>query len=1175
MRQMISAIEMLARRITGGRWPRACALAFRAMTIIFVMAGMVAAAEPPTTLDVPPGFVAEIFASDPAITKPIQMNFDAAGRLWLVCSETYPQLKPGAAPSDKIFVLEDRDGDGRADTSTLFADQLLIPTGIEIGDSGAYVGQSTEVLHLADTDGDGKADRRRVVLSAFGTEDTHHLVHTFRYGPDGFLYFAQSIYIHSHVETPWGVRRLGGGGFWHYRADGDRLGVFVHGMVNTWGIAFDAFGQAFGVDNDTNSPIKFFLPGARFPHTPGETRTLPGIVQNKPKYCGAEFLSGRHFPQDFRGDFVTCDFRAHRVCRYKLEPSGAGFQAIEQEALASSQNVAFRPIDVKMGPDGALYVCDWYNPIINHGEVDFRDPRRDKTHGRIWRIRRKESPLLPRPRLVDASVEQLLLAQKAEEDWTRHFAGRILAERPKAMVVGPLLAWSQAERDETLLLRALWLFQVIDVPNQPLLARLLAANDGRVRAAAIRVLSHWRDRIAAPFELLRDKARDPHPLARMDAVRALAALGTTSATHAALAARELPRDPFLDYALELTARETEDIWLPQLSARLQQATDNSKLASNAGANSAAGPEWIFALLAVDAPEAAPALAQMFRRGLVPAAEREPVLVALGRLGGPAELRMVLDQLLAWLERPETNRAKDMVALLGALDSAHLLRNTRPAGDIPATFGRLLELPSEDVRRAAIRLIGVWNLEAARPAVEAIAKNKGDLSTRLEAIRAIGRLRSPAALEILEAIARAEHSPDMQAAVVAAMLTLDGDKGARVARQAIVAATKREELVPVMQAVLENKEGPSRLARALIGTTLKPELARWALQIVASSGRGALELEAAIAKAGAIAEADRPVYPEQLARIAKLAQERGDPARGQKIYQREKLRCVACHRIRGQGGLVGPDLTAIGTSAPADYLVESLLAPSKKIKENYHSLTIATTDGKVLTGIPVQQSEAEWRIRTSDDKLVTIAAREIEASKPGPSLMPTGVIDELPEQELLDLVRYLMELGKPGPYGPSAEQVARAWWLLGPMSTSQSDRIAKQLLSASNGPLHPDNPTGQSWERSLTANAGWVYLREYTLKPHAEALWAACQAKTEGGRFRLLLEPAGAARLFIAGKEIATRKVSDSVLAADVELPKGTSTLLVHIDLRKTGSFLKLRALPLDEQATLEFVGPSN
>src|SRR5947208_4011900 len=228
------------------------------------------------TFKLPEGFEVNLFAADPLLLKPIHMNFDARGRLWLACSEDYPQIKPGQKHSDRIIILEDTDGDGRADKTTVFADGLLIPTGLEPGDGGVYVANSTELLHLSDSDGDGKADRRRVLLSGFGTEDTHHIIHTLRWGHDGLLYFNQSIYIHSHVETPYGVRRLGGGGVWQYRPETQRLEVQARGWWNAWGHHWDRFGQEFVTDGAGTEGINHLVVGASYTATPAAARVLQG-----------------------------------------------------------------------------------------------------------------------------------------------------------------------------------------------------------------------------------------------------------------------------------------------------------------------------------------------------------------------------------------------------------------------------------------------------------------------------------------------------------------------------------------------------------------------------------------------------------------------------------------------------------------------------------------------------------------------------------------------------------------------------------------------------------------------------------------------------------------------------------------------------------------------------------
>ena len=449
------------------------------------------------------GFEVNLFAADPILAKPIQMNFDARGRLWVVSSEVYPQIEPGQSANDKVLILEDRDGDGRAEKTHVFADGLLIPTGVEPGDGGVYVANSTELLHLLDTDGDGKADRRRVVLSGFGTEDTHHILHTLRWGHDGMLYFSQSTYIHSHIETPHDVRRLNGGGIWQFRPETMQLEIFIRGLINPWGTHFDRYGQGFSTDGAGFEGVNYLVPGAAYAWAIGVPRVFKGLNLGSPKYCGLEIASGRHLPDGWQGNLITNDFRANRVCRFVLTDDGAGFALREQPELIKTRHPAFRPIDVKMGPDGAIYIADWYNPIIQHGEVDFRDPRRDHTHGRIWRVTAKGRPLVDRPKLADATVAALLEALKAPEDWTRHQAKRVLKERGSGAVEPEWAAWvarlDPADKEvEHHRLEALWTYQTINVVEPKLLAAVLKSSDARARAAATRVAGLWEDRLSDP-----------------------------------------------------------------------------------------------------------------------------------------------------------------------------------------------------------------------------------------------------------------------------------------------------------------------------------------------------------------------------------------------------------------------------------------------------------------------------------------------------------------------------------------------------------------------------------------------------------------------------------------------------------------------------------------------------
>jgi putative heme-binding domain-containing protein len=365
--------------------------------------------------DMDPTLEMTLWAEAPMLGKPTQMSWDGEGRLWVSCTPIYPQIMPGAHPDDKVVILEDTDRDGKADKSTVFADDLLIPSSVAVDDGGelnaAYVGASTELLHLSDTDGDGKADQRRVVLSGFGTEDTHHTIHTLRWGRDGRLYFDQSVYIHSHLETPWGIVRLNAGGVFAYDPRTERVEVFSKGLWNPWGHAWDLKGENFVTDGAGFNGISWAFQGAVFNPSEGARKTMPSISPgNYPKFAGLEFINSPLFPADWQGTAVTCDFRAHRVVRFAIDDLGvvkttensegtekkavmakSGYVTREMPDIARTAELAFRPIDVRLGPDGALYIADWTNPVINHGEVDFRDPRRDHVHGRIWRVAPKGS----------------------------------------------------------------------------------------------------------------------------------------------------------------------------------------------------------------------------------------------------------------------------------------------------------------------------------------------------------------------------------------------------------------------------------------------------------------------------------------------------------------------------------------------------------------------------------------------------------------------------------------------------------------------------------------------------------------------------------------------------------------------------------------------------------------
>ena len=976
-------------------------------------------------MEVAEGYEVNLFAADPLISKPLQMHFDTRGRLWVSSSSVYPQIRPGEVANDTVTVLEDRDGDGRADAATTFADGLLMPTGVLPDDAGgAYVANSTELVHLADTDGDGRADRRQVALSGFGAEDTHHIIHTFRRGPDARIYFNQSIYIHSHVETPKGVRRLNGGGIWRFRPEQPgslpgstfALDVFARGWVNTWGHAFDRWGRSLATDGAGGEGIYHAFPGAAYQAAVGTPRILHGMNPGSPKYCGLEIIGGGHLPADAQGIAVTADFRANRLCRFRLADHGAGFTSEKLPDLIHGRRVTFRPIDVKMGPDGAIYVADWYNPIIQHGEVDFRDERRDRTHGRIWRVTAKGRPLLPRIDFTRRQPGELLGDLRSGDAFTRDMARRELCVRGRDAVmplVPTFLAASESlagsDSDATRL-EALRLAQAFDRGSaadvdRPLLAAVLGAADPRARAAACRVVADWADRLDDPAGMLAAAVDDPAPPVRLEAVRALALVGGRRAAELALHAVDHDRDDALDYAVWLTARELRDAWLPAVVAGDGGGSggfdDGGRLS-----------RLVFAIRAADASAAIPRLVARLRGDGVTAADRHAALDCIAALGGPDELRLVFDHAIAAATPPA-----DAAVLLERLVDTHARRRAKPAGSLAAMAG----LCAGPLAPQAIPAAGAWQVaEAVGPLVEIAAATATPRERRQAAIAALGRIPGTASRLALERLA-ADVDESIAAAAVAALVPGAAEAAARLAAPLLARSRDGATAAAVFGGFLAAKDGAARLAVALDAAAPLPEgVARRGLEAVGSSGRLEPVLERSLGRAMASANGAangggtstrHAMNAGELEAFVATVRSAADPRRGEAIYKRESLRCAACHRIGDHGARVGPNLAAIGASSQLDYIIDSLLHPAKNVKEGFTSTVVLTADGRVVTGIPISRGDTELVLRDANDKEVRIPTADVEEESPGTSLMPAGLVDTLSRDELADLVRYLSELGR--------------------------------------------------------------------------------------------------------------------------------------------------------------------
>lgn len=485
-----------------------------------------------STFTVADGYKLELFASErefPELANPCQMSFDNKGRLWVACMPTYPHYRPGdARPNDKLIILEDTDNDGKADKSTVFADDLHVPVGFEFAPEGVYVSQGTNLVLLKDTDGDDQYDEKEVILSGFDDHDTHHTTSAFTTDPSGAIYMGEGLFLHTSVETPYGTVRGTNGGFYRYNPQRRHLERTAQiAIPNPWGIAFDRWGQPFFAHTSGPS-VRWMLPSTlrnRYGVQAPQAKELIEEDHRVRPTSGLEFVSSRHFPDEVQGDMLinnTIGFlgmKQHRM----IETEAGDFTTRWRQDLVRGTDPNFRPVDMEFAPDGSLYFIDWHNVLVGHMQHNARDPLRDHVHGKVYRLTYPSRPLVEPAEIAGASIPTLLQNLELPEYRSRYRTHRELRGRPAAEVLPAVKAWV-ADRDpnaadyEQRLLEGLWVTWGQNAIDQELLEAALQAADFRVRAAAVQVLRYGAHQVNRHAELLNTAAADPHPRVRMMAL---------------------------------------------------------------------------------------------------------------------------------------------------------------------------------------------------------------------------------------------------------------------------------------------------------------------------------------------------------------------------------------------------------------------------------------------------------------------------------------------------------------------------------------------------------------------------------------------------------------------------------------------------------------------------------
>lgn len=677
--------------------------------------------EAASAMKVANGMKVGLFASEkefPELVNPVQMAWDNKGRLWVAVWPTYPHWRPKEPMNDKLLILEDTDGDGRADRCKTFADNLHCPTGFEFHDGGVLIAQAPELWYLKDTTGDDRADTRVRLLHGLDSADTHHTSNSFVLDPGGSLYFQEGTFHQTQVETPRTPPvRCANAGVFRYEPRTKQFDVYVsYGFANPHGHVFDPWGQDIVVDGTSSSPFHATLFSGRI-EFPQKHPAPPMVYRPRTRPCpGMEFLYSRHFPDELQGNLLVGNVIGFQgILQYKLHDNGASFGAAEVEPIVSSTDPNFRPSDLKIAPDGSLYFIDWHNPIIGHMQHNLRDPSRDREHGRIFRITYPSRPLLKPPIIAGASIPDLLEALEVPEERTRYRARVELAHRPTDDVLAAAKEWAAVAPASLIPRRqldVLWLRQSHNAPDQGLLDQCLGSSDFRVRAAATRVLCAWRDRVSDPLARLNQLAGDEHPRVRLEAIRAASFFTQPEALEVVLVAMDRPTDQYLDFVRAETLKTLEPV--------VRQAIASSKPIDF---KTPAGARYFISQLRTDdlfkLPDSEGLFVEILSRPGVRDPQRIRAIEGLAKSRGKSNAAVIVQE-LARLDKASPASPDSVL-----FDLARLLTD-QPAKELEALRPALVDLSKAAQRPLARQLAlsaviasganvdGVWNEAAKTP-----------------------------------------------------------------------------------------------------------------------------------------------------------------------------------------------------------------------------------------------------------------------------------------------------------------------------------------------------------------------------------------------------------------------------------------------------------------------------
>lgn len=1074
----------------------------------------------------PPGFEVTLFAAEPDIINPIAFSIDERGRLWVVECFEYPNKTPkGQKPRDRIKILEDTTGSGKADKVTVWAAGKDLPiswdlaTGLEVGYGGVFLGAAPYLFFLRDTTGQGKCDKQEILLSGFGSQDTHETLNTLQWGPEGLLYGLHGIFTQSKV----GEVRLNAA-VWRYNFPAKKFDIFAEGTSNPWGLDFDGHGQAFLTA--CVIPHAFhIIPGGTYirqdgrpdsynhPYSYGLLREICDHTHHSESgwaHAGALVLQGDQIPPELQGSLLMGSIHGTVVKRDDLERRGSTFVAKHAPDFLQCGDKNFRPINLRWGPDGSIYVIDWHDQNPCHQAY----PNSwDMTHGRIYKI----TPTGPKGSspgdLSKKSSAELVELLKNNSPWWHRTALRLLKERQDRSVAPWLQDLALHAPEGAHRLRGLWGLYAVASYSEEVGGKLLMDASPWVRSWAIRLLGEPGQVSEAVMSRLVEQAvKDKAPEVRLQL---------------AATAQRLQHQDVMPLLQNLMVH-TEDagdaciplmIWLayePRVAVQSDSALAWLKdhAAGNPLVTNEIVPRTMRRLVATDQPKKLAA-----------------GVAFLGEVRDSAVRRRALEGLVAGLEGRQVD-APD---------------NWKPV------FVELGRDPDSKVQRLVRRLaVNFHDLEAIRRSLVLASDSPRAPAERIEAIRDLALGHPPEALQPLEDLVTRDKNLEIRAEACRALAAYDSADVPNIILKNWIGypPALRSEAVNLLAA----RKAWARALLAAVGEKVVPrtDLTDNTILRIRAFHDDLLnkQIETVWGKVR-----DTPAELNALIdqMRASLHEGKGSFDHGRVVFETQ---CAKCHKFEGTGHDVGPNLD--GAARDIEYLLVNILDPNRVIGQPYFIHTVERKDGRVETGLLTAEDDTSVTLKNENDAIKVILKKDIEQmSVQAKSLMPEGLSKNMSVQDFRDLVRYVMA-------NPFLSEVSVA----GPFSEKLKPGVdAEQPLRSKE----------IDWSRPAVGPPGRIVLPASKGVGNVVAYVTAEITTPSTLPTRLQLGATHPLRVWLNGKEVyqgkpgVSRALPDQA-GADVELRQGVNHLLFQITYQ--GSKEVLYARLLDPLRKLRYPEPA-